>query len=128
MRIKTNVKWSGPISSGIRWRDRDNYESPLVNSGYRTSYTRQLFISFPRKSFAWEFADSALARTVVRPTTATFSSYANFVNMLFSRLRPTPLYRPVFGDTSLRARERAREKEKEGERKKKENIPQSYDN
>lgn len=115
MRIETNVKWSRSISSGVCRRDCDNYEIPLVNSRSRTSYyARRLFISFPRKSFAWEFADSALARTVVRPTTATFSSYANFVNMPFSRLRPTPSYCPVFG---LKARE--------GERKK-ENIPQSY--
>lgn len=57
----------------------------------------------------------ARANVAVRPTTATFSSYANFVNMLFSRLScPGPRHCTVrylaYGES-----ERGREKEREGE-------------
>jgi len=50
------------------------------------------------------------AYVAVRPTTATFSSYANFVNMLFSRLpypSPMPLCCPAFATAAERKRRRA---------------------
>lgn len=60
---------------------------------------RHISIFLLRDPFTREFADSTVEpNVVVRPTTATFSFYANFVNTLFSRLSyfaSMPFYRPV---------------------------------
>lgn len=69
-------------------RNDGNYESARARQS-RISHelcVRETFYLFPSRAIRMGIRRFGThANVVVRPTTATFSSYAHFVNMLFSR-------------------------------------------